>query len=277
MRLFTLFSASQSSGWFCTLILLLSITCGQGIAQEVVLPAKENFHLFLLVGQSNMAGRGVVESQDKTAHPRVLMLNKQSVWEPAIDPLHFDKPVAGVGLGKTFAQIVADANPEIVVGLIPCAVGGSPISTWQPGAFYSATKSHPWDDAIKRTTKALESGTLRGILWHQGESDSGDLQNANAYEKRLHELIVRFRKQLDAPDVPFIAGQLGQFAEVPWTQARTVVNAAHQSLPSKIPHTAFVASNDLQHKGDKVHFDSASCREFGRRYAEAYFKLLQAK
>jgi len=60
---------------------------------------------FLLVGQSNMAGCGTVEAQDKTPHPRVLMLNMADAWVPAIDPLHFDKPAAGVGLGKTFATL----------------------------------------------------------------------------------------------------------------------------------------------------------------------------
>ena len=68
------------------------------------LPAKENFHLYLLVGQSNMAGRGKVTEQDKETHPRVLVFNKQGKWAPAVDPLHFDKPgIAGVGLGKSFA------------------------------------------------------------------------------------------------------------------------------------------------------------------------------
>src|SRR5947208_10691890 len=93
-------------------------------AQTTTLPPKEKFHLFLLVGQSNMAGRGTVEAQDKTPHPRVLMLNKEGAWVPAIDPLHFDKSAAGVGLGKTFATLYAEAHPGITVGLIPCAVGG---------------------------------------------------------------------------------------------------------------------------------------------------------
>ena len=74
-------------------------------AQNSALLAKEKFHRVLLVGQSNMAVCGAVEAQDKTPHPRVLMLNKADTWGPAIDPLHFDKPAAGVGLGKTFATL----------------------------------------------------------------------------------------------------------------------------------------------------------------------------
>ena len=243
-------------------------------AQEMTLPAKEKFHLFLLVGQSNMAGRGVVEEQDKTPHPRVLMLSKEGKWVPAVDPMHFDKPAAGVGLGKTFGQIIAEANPGVTIGLIPCAVGGSPIDTWKPGVFYPATKCYPWDDMAKRAALALPAGTLKGILWHQGESDCKP-ELAPAYEAKLHDLIARLRQELKAPLMPFIAGQMGKFEEVPWTPEIVIVDAAHQSLEKKVSHTAFVSAEGLKHKGDKIHFDSASFRELGRRYAEAYQKSMK--
>jgi hypothetical protein len=243
-------------------------------AQEVSPPAKDKFWLFLLVGQSNMAGRGVVEAQDKTPHARVLMLNKEGKWVPAIDPMHFDKTAAGVGLGKTFGQIVAEANPGVTIGLIPCAVGGSPISTWKPGAFYSGTKTHPWDDMAKRVEVALPAGTMKGILWHQGESDS-NAEDAPGYEARLHNLVNRFRELVNSPDVPFIAGQMGRFDDSPWNPEKAVVDQAHQDLAKKVPHTAFVSAEGLKHKGDKVHFDSASFRELGKRYAEAYLKMVK--
>jgi hypothetical protein len=241
-------------------------------AQEVNLPSKERFHLFLLVGQSNMAGRGLIEEQDRRADPRVLTLTRELKWVPAVDPLHFDKPAAGVGLGKTFGRLVAEHSPEIVVGLIPCAVGGSPIDAWQPGAYYQPTKSHPWDDALRRAAIAAQSGTLRGILWHQGESDSTP-ELAEAYAGKLVDLVDRFRQALASPEVPFLVGQLGQFADSPWTEQRRMVDAAHRALPGQIPRTAFVPSDGLGHKGDKVHFEAAALREFGRRYAEAYFAV----
>lgn len=201
------------------------------------------------------------------------MLNKLGVWVPAADPMHFDKPVAGTGLGKTFAQLVADADPKVTVGLIPCAVGGSPIDAWKPGVFYEPTKSHPWDDTIRRAEIALRSGVLKGILWHQGESDStGEL--APGYETKLHDLIARLRKALNAESVPFVAGQLGQFAGAPWNAARKQVNEAHASLPAKVPGTAFVSSEGLEDNGDKTHFDAASYREFGRRYYDAFLKIV---
>lgn len=241
-------------------------------AEPPVATSKENFHLYLLVGQSNMAGRGVVEDQDKKMNPKVFMLNKSQKWVPAVDPMHFDKSSAGVGLGKTFGNLISEANPDIVVGLIPCAVGGSPIDSWRPGQFYEPTKSHPWDDAIQRSKVALKDGTLKGILWHQGESDANE-KLAASYEGKLHDLIDRFRKELNAPQVPFIAGQIGKFPDQPWGKWQEVVNKAHMDLPQKVKLVGFVNADGLKHKGDKVHFDSESYRELGRRYAKAYFEL----
>jgi hypothetical protein len=241
-------------------------------AEAFQLPPKSRFHLFLLIGQSNMAGRGAVEEEDRTPHPRVLMLNQAGEWVPAVDPMHFDKPAAGVGLGKTFGRLVAEASPGVTVGLIPCAVGGSPIDAWKPGAFDAPTRSHPWDDAIRRAKLALAAGELKGVLWHQGESDSND-KLAAGYAAKLDDLVARLRKELNAPNVPFIAGQMGVFADNPWSDAKKVVDRAHRELPSRVPRTAFVSAEGLRHKGDRVHFDSASLREFGRRYARAYFQL----
>lgn len=255
------------------LCLLFSLTATAGVlAQEVPLPPKDKFFLFLLVGQSNMAGRGVVEEQDKVVNSNVLMLSKEGKWVPAMDPMHFDKPAAGVGLGKTFGQIIAKANPGVTVGLIPCAVGGSPIDTWKPGVYYPATKSHPWDDMVKRVETALPAGTLKGILWHQGESDSSTGLAEN-YGPKLHDLVERLRTLVKSPDVPFIAGQMGMFDGVPWNPEKVLVDKATRDLTKEVPHTAFVSAEGLKHKGDKVHFDSAAFRELGKRYAAAYLKM----
>lgn len=254
------------------LLLFFLTLCGLATAQEPKLPAKENFHLFLLVGQSNMAGRGLVEEQDKATLPRVLMLGKDGRWTAAVDPMHFDKPGVGVGLGRSFARVLTDRKPGVTIGLIPCAVGGSPIDSWKPGEFYPPTQSHPWDDMVKRTVPALSLGVLKGILWHQGESDCKP-ELAPAYEAKLHDLVRRFRELVKAPDVPFIAGQMGRFPDVPWTPEIETVDRAHQTLPEKVPGCAFVSADGLNHKGDKIHFDSPAYRELGRRYAEAWLKL----
>lgn len=254
-------------------LLTSALLCGPAGADETPVPSDpESFHLIVLAGQSNMAGRGRVTDQDRKPHARVLMLNKQRQWAPAADPLHFDKPQAGVGLGRTFAIDYAEAHPDVVVGLVPCAVGGSPIATWEPGGYHGSTKTHPWDDAIERINEAQKSGTLKAILWHQGESDS-KAPLASAYEKKLHALIARFRKELDSATLPFVAGQMGYWPERPWDAAKKQVDAAYQALPEKVPHTAFVSSAGLKHKGDQVHFDSDSLRAFGHRYFKAYQKL----
>ena len=260
----------------CPLAALIVLACflvSESLAKQV---PRENFHLFLLVGQSNMAGRGKVADQDRKPHPRVLMLTKDNKWFPAVDPIHFDKKVAGVGLGKTFGIQMAGANSKVRIGLIPCAAGGSPIDSWKPGGYHGQTRSHPYDDAIKRARLAMKGGVLKGILWHQGESDS-KTGKAEVYEKKLHEVIARFRKDLNAPNVPFIAGQMGQFKERPWSDAKKLVDKAHRELPKKVSRCAFVGSDELKHKGDKVHFDAKSMREFGKRYAAVYLKLVSEK
>jgi hypothetical protein len=236
-------------------------------------PAHGSKHVFLLVGQSNMAGRGDVTPGDRTPHTRVLMLNPEEVWVPAVDPMHADKPdVVGVGLGRAFGIAVAEAMPGAIIGLVPAAVGGSPIDVWQPGAFYEPTRSHPWDDAIRRARLAMSSGTLSGILWHQGESDATpDL--APAYEAKLHDLIRRFRAELQAPEVPVIVGQLGTFSDRPWDASRARVDQAHRAVADSVAHVAYVSAEGLAHKGDGVHFDADSYRELGRRYAAAWLAL----
>ena len=265
-----------------TRALLCGLAAGLGIstahpqtATNIELPVKANFHLFLLAGQSNMAGRGDAEVEDKQPHARVLMLAKDGTWKPAVDPIHYDKANAGVGPGRTFGIALAEADTNITIGLIPTACGGSPISTWEPGAYFADTKSHPYDDAIQRAKLAMKDGTLKGILWHQGESDWTEAL-APVYKAKLEAVIARFRADLAAPDVPFIIGQLGQFQEKPWDQWTHMVNDAHIAVAKEVSNCAFVSSDGLTCKSDHIHFDAKSQREFGKRYAAAYLKLQAA-
>jgi hypothetical protein len=259
---------------FIAAAISLLCTISAQAADQVKLPAKEKFHLYLLVGQSNMAGRGKVEAEDKKPIANLLMLDKENNWVPAVDPLHFDKPGAGVGPGRTFGIAVAAADPTITVGLIPCAAGGSPIDAWKPGAYHAQTKSHPWDDAIKRANLAQEKGVIKGILWHQGESDSNE-KLAAAYAGKLKDLVLAFRMELKT-DAPFLVGQLGEFEGKPWSEGYKLVDKAHRELPQQLPNVAFVSAQGLGHGGDKLHFDNKAQREFGKRYAAAYFTLIKA-
>ena len=231
----------------------------------------KSFHLYLLIGQSNMAGRGEVEAQDKEIHPRVLALDKACKWVPAADPIHFDKPIAGVGPGLTFGKIMADHDPSIRIGLIPCAAGGSPITVWKRDGYWAQTDSTPYDDAIARTQVAMKDGVLKGILWHQGESDSNE-NDAELYEDRLATLIDVLRMDLDAPDVPFIAATLGDYLVEERPEGR-IVNRALRQIPRRVKHAGCVDSKGLGHKGDHVHFSAEAARELGRRYAEAMIRL----
>jgi len=221
-----------------------------------------------------MAGRGVVEEMDRVVNPRVLMFDRLETWKPAVDPVHFDKAIAGVGPGRSFGIAVATADTTIRVGLIPVAVGGSPISSWEPGAFDAATKTHPWDEAIVRARAAMKDGVLKAILWHQGESDS-NAEAAPLYEKRLRTLIERFRSELGNPTLPFLIGQLGRFDAKPWDAPRVYVDSVQRALAAQMPNVAFVSSEGLKDKGDNTHFTAAGARELGRRYAEAYLRLVQ--
>jgi len=237
------------------------------------LPDKQNFKVFLLAGQSNMSGRGEVTEADLKIHPRVLMLAQDGSWQYAVDPIHYDKKIAGVGLGKTFAIELAELDQNISIGLVPAACGGSSITKWQAGAYFEKTDSHPYDDAIARARLAMENGTLSGILWHQGESDSNP-DMAPVYKDQLVELVKRFRKDLDAAEVPFIIGQLGKFEGKPWKEERFKINQAHVAAASEIPFAGFVSSFGLTSKEDNTHFNTKSLHEFGRRYAHRYLQVV---
>jgi hypothetical protein len=233
---------------------------------------KKKVSVYLLVGQSNMAGRGKVEGTDSTTRSNIWMLNKEENWVPAREPLAFDKPaVVGVGPGYAFAREIADADPSATICLVPSAVGGTRIDLWKPGAYDSVTKTHPYDDAIRRIKKALQSGELKGIIWHQGESDA-NITLSSSYENKLRELIQRFRTELNAPSVPFILGEIGDFKpgenkEIP------VINSIIRAVAASTKNAALAESKGLTHKGDFTHFDAASAREFGKRYAAAFLSI----
>ena len=250
------------------LVVLSFLIAAQGVVSQPAV-AKKKFHLFMLSGQSNMAGRGEIEPVDRTTHPRVWVLNKKDEWELATEPLHFDKPgIVGVGPGFSFAKKVALLDTNIFIGLIPCAVGGSAISFWQPAKFYEPTKSYPYDDAIRRTKLAMEKGELKGVLWHQGESDS-DSVKSKSYAENLKHLVARFRRDLSLANLPFIAGTIAEFYLTKNPYAQTI-NEAIIQLAKTGQNTAVVNSSGLSHKGDHTHFDSASARLLGERFAETY-------
>ena len=235
------------------------------------LPPKEKFDLYLLIGQSNMAGRGALDTEKRLSRLRVLKFSSRNAWAPGIEPLHTDKPaVAGAGLGMSFARAMADANKDVTVGVIPCAVGGTPLERWMKGGDL-------YQQALERARLAMKDGTLKGILWHQGEGDSAAEATARSYGQRLAQMIKDLRADLGAGEIPFVAGKLGEFLKMETREGKPsywpVVNEQLAALPSQVSNAAVVDSAGLKHKGDDVHFDTPSLREFGERYAKAMREL----
>ncbi|OCX54022.1 hypothetical protein BEL04_07035 [Mucilaginibacter sp. PPCGB 2223] len=232
-----------------------------------------DFHLYILIGQSNMAGRGPITDELKNeSNDRVLMLTKDLKWVEAKHPLHFDKPkIAGVGPGLAFGLQMAKVYPEAKIGLIPCAVGGTPIEHWLPGAYDKATDTHPWDDAVARITEAMKYGVIKGVIWHQGESDSSP-EKAKLYLARLTELIARVRTLVGNPSLPFIVGELGRYRPV-----YANINTELAKLPAQVPFTAVATSEGLVHKGDTTHFVGTSAEELGKRFAAQMLKMQKTK
>jgi hypothetical protein len=247
-------------------IVLLNTGCSRQYSSQ------HDFHLYILAGQSNMAGRGKVTEQNNQVHPRVYVLNKEKEWEPAKDPLHFDKlDIVGVGPGLAFGKAMAGYKKRVRIGLIPCAAGGSPISSWARGGYHDQTKSHPYDDAIARAKAAMKDGVIKGIIWHQGESDSKP-EKVQAYQTKLEELVDRFRQDLGDDKLPFVVGKLGDFYVERNPNAESI-NEILERIPKIVKNTACVDATGLTPKSDLTHFDAESARELGRKYAEQMIKL----
>ena len=111
---------------------------------------------------------------------------------------------------------------------------------------------------------ALQGGELKGIIWHQGESDRNQV---DGYEDALVELVDRFRTEFRQDSLLFVAAHLGGYYTETEENAH-LINAAMDRLPGRLDHVFVIQTDDLQHNGDGVHLSSESSRELGRRYAE---------
>jgi len=241
-------------------------------ASAIQLPPKEKFRIVVLAGQSNMAGRGFVEDADKIPNPRIFKLTREGNWARATEPIHYDKPSAGVGPGRAFAERLVEADPTICVGLVPTACGGSSIDDWEPGVYFGQTKSHPYDDALARTKRALEDGTLEAILWRQGESDATP-KKASEHEEKLLALFTRLRDGLDAPNVPILVGEL----RLEENEGAQKIREAQRAVVERAQPAAFVSAEGATLNPDKIHFDRKSQIEQGNRFFEAYKRLKESE
>ncbi|XP_016454071.2 putative carbohydrate esterase At4g34215 [Nicotiana tabacum] len=176
-------------------------------------------NIFILSGQSNMSGRGGVFNHTSPAgmvnltwdgvvppecqpNPSIVRLSAELIWVEAKEPLHKDIDVnktCGVGPGMSFANTLLKRDQNIgVIGLVPCAIGGTNITQWARGGCL-------YNEMIRRTKAALQGGgTIRGMLWYQGESDTVDLEDATLYKGRLKKFFKHVREDLQLPTLPIV-------------------------------------------------------------------------
>lgn len=233
-------------------------------AQPEVLPGK--LDLFLCIGQSNMAGRARIPDSLDRELTGIYLLNDKDEWEIARNPLNrystirkSDPKLLGLSPSYEFSRELSKENTAI--GMVVNARGGTAIELWQKDH-----SSNYYQEALRRIKQALQKSPgarLRGIIWHQGESDC---KESSAYKEALKTLIKDLREDLEAPNLSFIAGELGY-----WDESCKAINEILTELEEEIDSFAYVSAEGLTHF-DGLHFDAASQLEFGKRFAK---KLLQ--
>ena len=259
------------------------------------------FHVFLLIGQSNMEGVPLPQAIDNVTDPRILALaynnctwtvpaHTYGQWYLAKPPLH--SCYLGVGPGDYFAKTLLPNLPAgDSIGLVPCAIAGVDIDFFRKG-IVSARRSQftippdnldssAYDFVLRRARMAQQRGVIDGIIFHQGESDVG----SPTWLTKVKEMVTDLRTDLSLPNLPFVAGELAYdgcrsthnsiIAHIPDTISNSaVVSAALDSSiywSSGVPGLGLYQTDHLN-----AHFNLEAQRELGRRYAEKMMPLLPA-
>ena len=252
--------------------LILAIACAFSLM--TCTPKKEKW-IFILAGQSNMAGRGVVEPQDTITDPRIFTINDSMKVALAKEPLHFYEPtLAGVGSGFSFAKnLIGQLPKNVEIVLVPCAVGGSSIDQWVNDSAHRKVKLY--SNFKKRVAFAKTLGTVKAILWHQGESDANH-RSLPHYQNALDMLFQNFRTDVGNEKLPILVGELGEYAEPEEKNNNwKALNKILHDIADKDHNVFVVSSEGLTSNPDKVHFNTESQRELGKRFAEEYIKILK--
>ncbi|MDH6303999.1 hypothetical protein M2459_000726 [Parabacteroides sp. PF5-5] len=223
-------------------------------------------HSFLLIGQSNMAGRGFLKDVSPICNEHIKML-RNGRWQMMFEPINYDRPNAGVGLSASFAASWLMDHPLEDIGLIPCAHGSTSLDDWNTsGALFA--------NAVQQAKLAQRESAIEGILWHQGENDCkpGGAEN---YKDKLTTIINTLRTELNIKEVPLIVGALGDY--LPHGQlfgssfrAYAEVNRAIQDFAETTANCYFVTAAGLAPNPDGIHINAKSQRLFGIRYYKAY-------
>ena len=260
-------------------------------------PGKVEADLWVLAGQSNMQGAGLITKKDK-ADSRIMMLTLGGKWIPATQPTHrlydfpappvFKKkileknpalteegyqsvveaakktPLGGVGPDLFFAKHVLKYTGRHI-GLIPCAMGGTSMAEWDPASKNEGTSSL-YGSMLQRIADV--GGGIKGLLWYQGESDANPTLQAT-FEKSFLNFVDSVRRDTGIPDLPIIYVQISRFClenhdgDEPWEQIRE-----HQRLAAgKRKNLYVVPAIDLP-LDDLIHIGTAGQERLGRRMAE---------
>lgn len=206
-----------------------------------------------------------LETRDNLNFPNI---SSGYSWVVAKEPFFNDRNdvLPGACLASSFAEEYLKRKPESKIGFICYAIGGSPLSLWEPNG------GEMFHNTIELCKKL--KGNIKGILWHQGETDATDMSLTSTYCDRFKDTIVGFRNQIGNTELPFIAGEIGRFLAdnnrfLYWKEINDAIHKATKDLDK----TVVVSSHDLEHKGDITHFDTPSLRELGLRYANSYFSI----
>ncbi|RDX73215.1 putative carbohydrate esterase, partial [Mucuna pruriens] len=244
--------------WFLC-VLVAARVCSGAVTRDI----------FILAGQSNMAGRGGVVGGkwdgDVPAEcrpgPSIWRLNAGLEWEEAREPLHADIDVGktcGVGPGMAFANEVVKASGAGFVGLVPCAVGGTKIEQWERG-------SRLYNQLVQRAIHATrDGGTIRALLWYQGESDTVREQDADAYKHKMESFIFDLRSDLSLPSLLLIQVALAS------GEGKFIEKVRRAQMGITLPNVKCVDAKGLRLKPDKLHLTTMSQVHLGIRLARAY-------
>jgi alpha-L-fucosidase 2 len=254
-----------------------------------------NRFVFLCFGQSNMEGFPGIEESDKgPVDERFQMLaavdfprqnRTKGNWYPAVPPL--SRPSAGLGPADYFGRtLVSNLPPHIKVGIVNVSIGGCKIELFDKANYqaYVATapnwmtnvittySGNPYQHLVDMAKLAQKDGVIKGILLHQGESNTNDREWPNKVKAVYQNLL----KDLDlkADEVPLIAGEV---VHADQKGICASMNRIINELPKTIPTAHVVSSAGCTAKSDRLHFSAAGYREFGRRYAEVMLPLLGYK
>jgi Carbohydrate esterase, sialic acid-specific acetylesterase len=254
---------------------------------------KPNFYIYLCFGQSNMEGQGAIETQDQTVDSRFRVLQAvdcpnlnrlKGKWYTAVPPTCQcnSKLSPADYFGRT---MVANLPDSIIIGIINVAIGGCDIrlfdkdiyqnydSTYKESWFTSKVADYGWNPykhLIDLAKLAQKDGVIKGILLHQGETNTGQAQWLTYVKKIYDDMITDL--SLKADSVPLLAGELLSTGDNCCSSMNSIINR----LPETVT-TAHVISSAGCIGQDKAHFNSEGYRKIGRRYAVQMLSLMGYK